>query len=128
MPTPSIDSYLILSYKPWISFHHRSTILACPKFLGSIELPEARKKIFLDIVEMESVFVEFCVAFVTIPDQTVKHFRILPFAFDYQPNRSLPRSGRCGVLDGNKNISPSLIGISTAFPSSCILTFMLPSS
>ena len=80
---PQENDLDLSSHESWISFHHVTTVFAGSKVFRSIEIAEPRKKIFLDVIEVKSVFVKFRIAFITIPDKTIKHFRIFPFTFDY---------------------------------------------
>ncbi len=69
-----------------ICFHYSPALFARAQFLRRIKLTKARKKILFDIFQVEPVLMQFTVAIVAIPNQSVEHIYVFSLAFNYQPD------------------------------------------
>src|SRR5688572_7230230 len=88
MPAPLDDCSQISLYKSWVCLHHITTLLTGAQFFRTIKIPESRQEVLFNVIEMKPVLVQFVVAFVTIPYESVKHLRVFTLTFDDQSNCS----------------------------------------
>jgi hypothetical protein len=70
----------------WVSFHYRAAFFTRSQFQRPVKIPETGKKIFLNVIEMELIFVKLVIAFFTKPDKAIVFIGIA-LAFDHQTNR-----------------------------------------
>jgi hypothetical protein len=76
----------LLRGKPGIYFHYLTAFVARAAGLIGVKFSEAGQKIFLDIVEYKTVFVEQVVAVFTVPLQSVFQLAVIAFALNDQPD------------------------------------------
>ena len=75
-------SYLNLIHKPRVCRHHFSTRFARSQRLTAIKRTKARQEIFLDVPQFEIRLVEWVIARITKPKQSVFGCCTRTFAFD----------------------------------------------
>src|SRR5436190_956500 len=71
-----------------VDLHHMSARPAGAQLLASVELPEPRKEVGLDVVQDEAVFMQQGIALLTVPLQPVLQFTVVAFHLDHHPDGS----------------------------------------